>query len=543
MIAGTPLIILLKIKGEQIIALEECRNGHHERVSPQSAVASQEFLRLIEAFPDAAIVWYDIRIEPYIGEISSWPTHIQHPLEVLHLSTFQGCDRMAASLGFVDFDSPFLLPGPTDRRYVTWLISPLAGVGMAKTFRVMGYESIAKSFGASLFDFGKRGAKWGLCPYSEPALLKTPIPESVAKNLRKPLSLGKLAILIRRLYGRRWLAYWTLAQLLFHRRIPLLAASRAWFHRQPPMVDEAALQSLHPPLPEIIDEPNTVDVIIPTLGRPQHALNVLLDLAAQSFPPHRVTLIEQNPDSEFSDLLQQAMDKAWPFEIRHHTVSWVGTCRARNLGLSETDADWVLFLDDDVRLETNFLIILIKVAVSYHVDAVHAAVYRTGQNVEQLISHRFPRLWPRFGTCAAIVSGGSARTLGGFDERLEGGFGEDYEYGVRLRLNGANVIYAPENLVLHLKASAGGFRHKYPHIWQDARVQPRPSPTVLYSRSKFGTDAMQDGYKLFYWLKRLSTLAIRHWVYELKVLNREWNSAQAWAQRLMHLPNEKGNEI
>jgi GT2 family glycosyltransferase len=524
------LLIVLQANGEHVAGVERYQGNQISNINPESRVLSQEFARLVDVYPDAYIVWYDICIEPYIADITSWPALIHHPLEVLHLSVFQGCYHMAVSLGFVDFDSPFLIPGPTDRRFVTWLISSMAGIGLARTFKAIGYEPVAHSFAASLFDFGQRGAKWGLCPYSEPALLKKPLPESVTSEICNPLSSRELAVLVRSLYGRKWLAFWLLAQLIYQRRFPALAAAIAWFRRQPPPVDEAALQALHPPLPEVFDNSHTVDVIIPTLGRPQHALNVLRDLTAQRILPNRVILIEQHPDSDFSDLLAKSLDEEWPFEIRHYTVPWVGACRARNLGLGETEADWVLLLDDDVRLDDGFIQYLLKTALAYQVDVITSAVFRTGQNMPQ--SNNYPRLWAAFGSGVSLVSASAARNIGGFDLRLEGGFGEDYEYGVRLRLSGANVLFAPGKPVLHLKAPVGGFRFEYPHLWKDSRIQPKPSPTVLYSRQKYGTQAMQDGYKLYYWLNRLSALPFWLWMKELWVLNRGWNSAQKWAQYL-----------
>jgi glycosyltransferase involved in cell wall biosynthesis len=526
-------IILLKVEGDQVASLELIVGEQSNQIAPKRKAVSQEFSQLIEDYPDAYISWYDIRIEPYIKDVRTWPALLQHPLEVIHLSTTQHCDRMVASLGFVDFDSPFLIPGPKDLRYVTWLISPMCGVGMAHTFKALGYEPVSESFAVSLFDFGQRSARWGLCPYSEPALLKKVVPESVTEILNAPLSLKEIAILVRRLYGRKWLAFWVLAQLLFHRQFPLFAAACVWVLKAPTPIDEIAVNSLHPTLPKALTASPVVDVIVPTLRRPDHALNVLRDLAAQSLLPGKVVLIEQNPDSNFSQLIKNALGEEWPFEISHHTASWLGACRARNIGIRETQAEWVLFLDDDVRLQANFINNLIKIAYTYHVDVVNAAVYQPGEDLERLIPHFYPRIWASLGTCAVIVAGEKLAASGTFDTKMEGGFGEDYEYGIRLRLNGANVLYSAVDPALHLKAPMGGFRFDYPHPWRASQFQPRPSPTVLISRSKFGTRNMQDGYKLYYWLNRLFRVPIYKWFREFSMLRREWASALYWSERLL----------
>ncbi|MDQ2805445.1 MAG: glycosyltransferase [Chloroflexota bacterium] len=521
--APTTPLILLRLNGEQVLDVTYHATGRVTTHAPRYRRAVREFAHQIAAHPDALIAWYDTRLAPFLSPPHGWPALLAHPLEVLHLGCVQGCDRMAAALGYVDFHSPFLLAGPTDHRFATWLISPLAGIATPAALRAVGFDRRWSSWVSALFDCGYRGLAAGLCPLAEPGLLATPIPATVLRDLSQPLTTGQTGQLIGRLYGRKWLLFWPLAS----RRVPLRAIIAAWRMVAPPPLDRPALVALAPPL--VAPPPGAaVAVIVPTLGRPQHLATLLGDLAAQTVLPQQVWIIEQDPvgvGSALTDLVAAA----WPFAIHHERVRWAGACRARNRGLAAGNAPWVLLLDDDVRLLPAFLAYLLAVATTYNVAGVNGAVYLPGQDPATVAESAFPRLWVGFGTCAALIARQAVAAGGNFDLRLEGGYGEDTEFGIRLRLAGATVLYAPGEPTLHLKAPVGGFRYSFPHPWHADPLPPRPSPTVFYAQQKHGTPAMQAGYHLFYTVKRLTAVRPYGWPAEGPRIRRQWRSAQRWA--------------
>lgn len=482
---------------------------------------ARELSRLARAHPDAWIAWYDRRLEPWLSDPETWPGLARHELEVLHLGCFQRTDLVAGSLGLVDFDSPWLLPGPRDRRFATWLISPAAGLAASAAIRAVSPDRTG-SLAGFLFELGIRGVRHGLSPVSEPALLRGPVPEGMWD--RSPLPDDDLARLIRRGYGRKWLGFWLLARLLSERTLSpatVGAALRGWMAKEP---RKAALAALHPALPDE-DPDEDVDALIPTLGRPEALRDVLQDLRNQTVPPRRVIVVDQGgstpkPEGEY------------PFELVFLSVSTPGVCTARNLGLREVRSEWVLLLDDDVRLQRGLISYLLRMARAWGVEAVNAAVHLPGER----IGSQGPRPWPTFASGASLVSSRALREAGWFDERLDGGYGEDYELGIRLRLAGAGVLYAPGEPVLHLKLPVGGFRHPAPLPWSDDPVPPRPSPPVLYSRRKHHPRPMQDGYRLYYALKRLAGKPLRAWPAELRTLRREWARAEHWAGRIAEGP-------
>ena len=526
--------ILLHLRGEKLIKLEHYEQGQRKEIPIEHMQAHVEFDRLARNYPHAYLAWHDVRLAPFLSDVCAWHGLLRHPLELLHLSCFQRCDLMVNSVGFVDHDSPFLLAGPTDRRYPTWLISPMCGIGHAATFKAGAFDPSLGSFSLAILAFGLRAIQFGLCPYSEPGLLARPVPSQLIGEFSNPLPAREIAKLIKVGYGRRWVLFWLACNLLFKRSLPLLSLPKALAASSPQTMlgNTAEQMRLHPPLPSEIPVEASIDAIIPTLDRPGHVANVLRDLAAQSLIPRRVLIVEQAAESGSTSKLVALAQEEWPFQVELHSVPWVGVCRARNLALRQVESEWVLFLDDDVRLPTRCVQSLLAVAQAYCVDAVNAAVYLPHQEASEVSKSSFPRLSPSFASGASLVSNRAIRSSNGFDERLEGGYGEDYEFGVRLRLTGANVLYAPGAPVLHLKAPSGGFRHKVTQPWEHEKVQLRPSPTVLFSRRKHITKAMQQGYMAFYWARRLTATPIYRWPLEIITIARQWRNSVIWARRI-----------
>ncbi len=486
-------------------------------------------VRAAEAHPDSWIAWYDRRLEPFLADPESWPGLAKHRLEILHVGRLQGTDVPARSLGFVDFDAPGLLPGPANRRFGTPLISPAAGLIHAAALRALAPDPKSKNLQAFLIDVGLRGIQHGLDPSSEPALLREPVPAEVWESMKPALAEADLARIVRRRYGRLWVGFHAMARLLCDDRIPILAMFRGWMASAPGTVDAPALAALHP-VPEEERGDATVDVLIPTLGRPGPLRDVLDDLAGETLVPRRVIVIDQGGTAEPSG--------EWPFELVFLTQAEPGACRARNAGLLEVRSEWVLLLDDDVRLRPGLISYLVRTARAYGVEAVSSAVHLPGESP----AGGLPRVWPVFASGASLVSARAMEKAGGFDENLEGGYGEDYEFGLRLRLTGTEVLYAPGEPVLHLKAPAGGFRERTSSLpWSGEPVPPRPAPPVLYSRRKHHTKSMQNGYRLYYSLKRLSRAPFYAWLRELRDTAKQWERSVWWADRLgdLHGPEEE----
>ncbi len=544
------VVVLVEFDGGRAVAAQRHADGHWRDLDLPPSRAVHTLLALARdagtaggSGTDTWIAWRDRSLKRQLIPPERWPALCSSGLEMIHVGGCQHSHGLAPSLGFVDFDSPYLSAAPTETPFATWLVGPGAGLVHARALDAVRLEP-RFPLALALLEAAKRGQRHGLRPRAEPRLMRarpTPIPA-----LRR-LPSHHVATLIRRLHGRRWLGFWLLATLLFDRRVRLPAAIQGWRSPEPPDVDVATLSALAPPPCRPPGQPSAsqeaseqvgerVSALIPTLGRPDHVVQLVRDLAAQTHPPRHVVVVEQAIDQPEDTALAALQDLDVPFAIERVSVPWSGACRGRNVGLTRTDGDWILMLDDDVRLAPTVIADLLGTAHRHGVASVQARVYQPDERASsdaELAALGPPRPWSNFASGAALVARHAAARAGQFDVRHEGGFGEDYEYGVRLLRTGTETLRDDRVGILHLKAPRGGFRQVRTLPWGDEPVAPKPSPTVLYSRARHLTAPQRQGYQLFYTIKRLLGRPIVTWPWTLARVRREWRVAQRWCTTLL----------
>ena len=515
-----PLIVLV-IDGNRAVAI---RRGKHRETASGNALG--ELHRQCESHPEAWICWLDHRFEERI-DVDSWSRRPRHRLDLRHLGSADD-DPATASLGYVDFDSPFLLAVPDDRPATSPLVSPLAGIAQAKLLtRVLPTDAPGASGGAlrrwlSGTSGGghadrRSGARTGLGQDHleiRTALVSCSLGGSNALGF--PLAPGLES-------GDRPRSASASSGDSFgpDRSTPTDPGPGPRRSARIGATGRGGRRCDH-------SDPQTPGSARGCPGRPRPA----------DGPARRVFVIDQDPDRAVPEQWRRETTEAG-IEVERLSTRKVGACRARNLGLERAGlgtADrpqWILFLDDDVRLPRDFVASLLANAEAYGCEAVQALAYLPTENPESLRPAPHPILWPRLGTGASVVSGAAAARAGGFDLRLEGGYGEDYDYRIRLRRGGVEVLLDPRIEVLHLKAPAGGFRRVHRHPWHGAPgASPRPSPTVQLSRALHHTAEMQRGFALFYALQRLRSTSPGRWPVEIPKAIREWRSSIRWSRYL-----------
>ncbi|MFA5203903.1 MAG: glycosyltransferase [Lentisphaeria bacterium] len=533
-------LILLNLDGDQLLGCDRVSPQGRQPVRLQAVTPSAAVIELATDPAVRHIAWLDQRWAASARPVHEWPALLRQPLELLHYGAGQQTARAGQALGFVYFDTPYLLPAPTGNRVPTWLVSPAAGICRGDLFSTHLFDPNAPTWTVALWAFAYRLMAGGAFPYSTPDLFTAP-DQAVATAPKLVFTTWEAAWFVRRVYGAKWLPFWLAGEWWRRQRLPLATALRAWFTSRPPAMDTQPLQALHAEVTESLtdaqeDGDQEVDVILPTLCRPEHLQNVLEDLARQTIPPCTVYVVDQRlpADADVATkmpTLFRVEGKNWPFRLDHTVVNWVGACRARNLALAKASSRWVLFLDDDVRLDPVFLANMLTAARRYQVGAVNATVVNPPFK-KPTPAVPWPHAWARFGTCAGLVERTFATAIGGFDERLEGGFGEDTEYGIRLRLTGANIICLPNEIVRHLKAPRGGFRFDYPHPWRGGAVKPNPSPTVMLPRLIHDSPDMLAGYRLHYTLGALAHTSCWRWPQKLREVDQGWAASLHWAAYL-----------
>jgi len=251
----------------------------------------------------------------------------------------------------------------------------------------------------------------------------------------------------------------------------------------------------------------TFSVIVATLGRPERLHRALLAIAALVPGPDEVVVVDGDPDGSAAPVAAVA-------GVRYVT-SPPGLTRQRNAGLAATNADVVVFLDDDAALEPGALAVLAEAYADPRVVGATGRVEEPASNRiggQRSVVRRLLRGRRREGTFMAcgyprrIVDGAgamdveqmpgcfmsarldAARTVR-FDERLPGyGLAEDEDFSYRLSRLG-RIRYDPRAVVHHDNSGfAGRDRRAFGravvvHRWYLLHKNFAPTP---FARLQFG---------------------------------------------------------
>ena len=102
----------------------------------------------------------------------------------------------------------------------------------------------------------------------------------------------------------------------------------------------------------------TTSVIIPTYNRKDSLYETLVSLAQQTWPADHFEVIIVDDGS--TDGTRRIVEKTFPFTLRYFWQPNQGDAAARNLGVQRSQADILVFLDDDILVEPNYLTSLIQ---------------------------------------------------------------------------------------------------------------------------------------------------------------------------------------
>jgi histidinol-phosphate phosphatase family protein len=184
----------------------------------------------------------------------------------------------------------------------------------------------------------------------------------------------------------------------------------------------------------------SIDVVVPTSGRPALG-RLLLSLAAAEGPrPGRVIVVDDRVDRS-RPLALEAADL--PVEIVEGHGR--GPASARNIGWRASRADWIAFLDDDVVCTAGWL----EALCADLADLPAAVGGSQGQIIVPLPASRRPTDWERqvkglegaaWATADMAYRRSTLAALGGFDERFPRAYREDAELALRAEEAGWRLV-------------------------------------------------------------------------------------------------------
>lgn len=225
----------------------------------------------------------------------------------------------------------------------------------------------------------------------------------------------------------------------------------------------------------------TFSIIIPTYKRADCLDNLLDDLEKQTFDKTKVevVIVSEEVDEDTKNVIEKHAQKR---ELDLRCLAFekkLGLPGARNKGMGISRGQYLIFLDDDVRLEENFLRRCRQYCV---LDNFCFRVHGRRSNIleKKLIGKIFPALGLLLGGfgerlvksvkvshmpgCCFVVSKKCTGDMR-FDEHLGGGnaYLEDADFSYSLFKKGYALFYISEYAITHLPPFWGGCREfEYP---------------------------------------------------------------------------------
>jgi GT2 family glycosyltransferase len=269
-----------------------------------------------------------------------------------------------------------------------------------------------------------------------------------------------------------------------------------------------------------------VSYIIPTMMRQQMTAALLKDLAKQTYPPHEVILVDATLQDERID---GVYDGDFPYNLKVQWQETQGSCRARNEAIALSNGEFVIFGDDDIKIQPEFIEKHIQFLQTYGADACNGLDIMADHPTQDLEDLKLKldnldRSFFRTGVSQSFNNANSCvrrewiKKIGPNDINFDCGYGEDSDYGIRLVKKGAVVLYNPFSVNLHLKPAKGGYRwwgtqskqlgpQRKKQPWEGDRpvgkIIPVPSPTISYFNLKHFTKEQIAEYKNIYFFKHL----------------------------------------
>jgi GT2 family glycosyltransferase len=470
-------------------------------------------LKIVEAIykcaranPDDYLLIYDKNVD-----INSFKDALP---ELNHRAYFiSNSNTTHRDLGYVE-DGPFLKINPKVT-FPTWLKGTAVVCMHAQLVNSSrAHHSSEKDYLYWLNSLGKLSRLLGVLNYQ--------IPYDGPHEVFRTISLYKF---VKQHYKTRWIYMLLFCHIWYEKRFPILAFIKAHFYKKKSLILQ--IEDLQNREKIISSEEFQFDVVIPTMGRASYLKNVLEDLNIQKVIPNKVIIIEQNADKHAVSELGFLKNKAWGFEIIHEFSKITGACRARNRALSISDASWVLLFDDDVRIKDDFTAKMVGFIKDTSAMCLTFSCLQEGE-VENQLSFK---QWESFGAGCSLVHRDIIENCH-FNMALEHGYGEDVDYGMQIRNAGYDVIYAPQIQIQHLKAPVGGFRKPHVFPWHAQRVQPKPSPQIMYFRKKNFTNRQVKGYKITLFFKYYLDQSIKNPFTYFNYFKKAWKLSLYWSNLL-----------
>lgn len=203
-----------------------------------------------------------------------------------------------------------------------------------------------------------------------------------------------------------------------------------------------------------------VGVVLSTYRRPQHLKSALDSVAAQTRPPACIIVCDDESGGDTPGVVSQFA------HVSPIPVQWLSAPHTGHPGKNRNQAlthlvglDWVAFLDDDDRWESDKLSVQMARLAENPVDLLGCGITAVGPDDSVRRTYR-PAAGPvtlrelavqnPFATSGVILRRELWQELGGFDEHPRMvGWGDDYALWLLAAARGARLANVPDPLVVY----------------------------------------------------------------------------------------------
>lgn len=255
-----------------------------------------------------------------------------------------------------------------------------------------------------------------------------------------------------------------------------------------------------------INDAFKISVIIPTVERYPYLFTLLDQLLKQTRLPDEVFVIDQ---SSLERRQAVSLSKYDAIGLKVILQDQPGQCRSRNVALQLSTGDHILFLDDDVEVDPDFIKLHLLNLTYHNADVSCGTVHEPNQPVA---GNKLIRIADGFATGNSLVKRNVLLRSKLFDTAYDRGQKADGDLGARIYKSGALMILNNEIDILHHRAPSGGLRkhsvRKISYAGSRTNVlQFRlPHITELYFNRRYFTRAQQ---KEYIWTTLLGTFSVK----------------------------------
>ncbi|MFC1578168.1 glycosyltransferase family 2 protein [Thermodesulfobacteriota bacterium] len=215
-------------------------------------------------------------------------------------------------------------------------------------------------------------------------------------------------------------------------------------------------------------ESKKVAIIIPTFNREKVLCDTVESVLQLNPAPDETWVIDQTSQHEPST--EAYLQKAWNRGVKVVQLAEPGVCFARNLGAALSNADILIFIDDDVLIDTvDFVAAHRKVYANPDIHAVWGQIRGPDQDTTDKIENpaQIPQNYASIVEKINYLVSANHSILrnvmletGGYDEGFAGRTyaNEDGDFGHRLYYQGYRIDFEPTASLIHLQAPSGGNR-------------------------------------------------------------------------------------